>query len=134
MLLVEVSSVKTEVWQKIKTLAKTNNKKKSAAIRDKDGNLLSDPDLQRKRWAEFFSELLNPERPAIDLSDLDDKEDLECFPFLADEDDPPSVHEISEGLKKLKNYKSPGEDGICNEQLKYGSGGLTSDDVTERDL
>ena len=114
-----------EVWQKIKTLAKTNNKKKSAAIRDKDGNLLSDPDLQRKRWAEYFSELLNPERPAIDLSDLDDEEDLECFPFLADEDDPPSVHEISEGLKKLKNYKSPGEDGICNEQLKYGSGGLT---------
>ena len=35
------------------------------------------------------------------------------------------MYEISEGLKKLNNYKSPGEDGLCNEQLKYGSGGLT---------
>ena len=28
-------------------------------------------------------------------------------------------------LKKLKNFTSPGIDGISNEQLKYGSTGLT---------
>ena len=44
--------------------------------------------LQRKRSAEYFSELLNPKRPAIDLSGLDDEEDLEYLPFLADKDDP----------------------------------------------
>ena len=27
-------------------------------------------------------------------------------------------------LKKLKNFKSPGVDGITNEQLKYGEVGL----------
>ena len=39
-----------EVWQKIKVLSK-NSTKKSTAVRDKSGMLISDPDKQRKRWA-----------------------------------------------------------------------------------
>ena len=39
-------------------------------------------------------------------------------------DGPPTRDEIRYALKKLKNYKSPGMDGITNEQLKYGESAL----------
>jgi hypothetical protein len=46
------------------------------------------------------------------------------FDYLSDEDGPPSIEEIKESIKKLKNYKSVGVDEIGNEQLKYGARGV----------
>ena len=108
-----------DVWQKIKVL-QGKAKKPNAAVRDKDNNLVSDPDAQLKRWGEYFSELLNPEATAADIGDLDEEEELDCFRNLAESDGPPSIHEIEAALKRLKNHKSPGVDEISNEQLKYG--------------
>ena len=73
-----------EVWQKIKVLSKTSTKK-STAVRDRSRMLISDPDKQRKRWAEHFSDLLNPSIAGANLSDLDDVEDSPSFPDLSDE-------------------------------------------------
>ena len=75
------------MWQKIKVL-QGKAKKPNAAVRDKDNNLVSDPDAQLKRWGEYFSELLNPEATAADISDLDEEEELDCFRNLAESDGP----------------------------------------------
>ena len=111
-----------EVWQRIKVLS--NKKKKSAAVRDKSGKLIADPEAQKKRWKEYFAELLNPPSVSNDLSELDALEPEFNFTYLSESDEPPSHTEISNALKKLKNYKTPGIDGIANEQLKYGEVGI----------
>ena len=112
-----------EIWQKIKLLS-NKRKKKSTAVRDKSGKLISDTNAQRERWAEHFSELLNPDSTNIDPTELDSVEDSPSFPYLDDTDGPPSRDEILAALGRLKNFKSPGVDGISNEQLKYGSSGM----------
>ena len=112
-----------EVWQRIRSLSGKKSRK-STAVRDKTGKLISDPAAQRERWGEHFSELLNPATGNVDLSDLDSLETVPCFLHLSDSDTPPSRAEISEALLSLKNHKSPGVDEITNEQLKYGGSGL----------
>ena len=112
-----------EVWQRIKTLSGKKNRK-SAAVRDNTGQLISDPNAQRERWGEHFSELLNPPVRDADLSDLDSLEVIPSFPHLSDDDGPPTRTEIFDALQRLKNHKSPGVDDITNEQLKYGASGL----------
>ncbi|CAH1272904.1 Hypp5001 [Branchiostoma lanceolatum] len=113
-----------EVWQKIRILSNKRSKK-STAVRDKSGKLISDPDVQRERWAEHFSELLNPQQDDSDLTVLDGIAGVPSFDYLGDSDGPPTREEIQNALKKLKNHKSPGIDEITNEQLKYGAPGLT---------
>ena len=112
-----------EIWQKIKILSNKRSQK-STAVRNKSGKLISDPNSQRIRWAEHFSELLNPPPTNDDLTDLDTLDNDPSFSNLDDNDGPPTANEITSALAKLKNYKSPGVDGICNEQLKYGSSGI----------
>ena len=112
-----------EIWQKIKILSNKRGKK-STAVRDKSGKVISDPDAQRKRWKEHFEELLNPPECEADLSDLDNLDSNPSFNYLGENDGPPTADEISAALKKLKNYKSPGVDDISNEQLKYGASGM----------
>ena len=112
-----------DVWQKIRALA-NGRKTKVSAVRDKDGKLISDPNAQSDRWAEYFEGLLKPPLNPVNFSDIDGEEKVPSFENLSDEDGPPSMLEIEEALKKLKNHKSPGIDEISNEQLKYGAPGL----------
>ena len=49
---------------------------------------------------------------------------MPSFEYLSDDDEPPSIFEIEEAVRKLKNYKSAGIDDISNEQLKYGVPGI----------
>ena len=62
----------------------------------------------------------------MDLTELDEIPVEMCFQSLQEDDHPPVREEVLSALSKLKNYKSPGIDGICNEQLKYGAQGLTN--------
>ena len=112
-----------EVWQKIRSL--TNKRtNRAVAVRDKDGSLIPDPEAQSHRWAEYFEELLTPAAESVDFSLLDSEEQLLSFEYLSEDDEPPSMFEIEEAVKKLKNYKSSGIDEISNEQLKYGAPGI----------
>ena len=112
-----------EVWQKIRSL--TNNRtNRAVAVRDKNGSLISDPEAQSHRWAEYFEELLQPASDVVDFSLLDPEEKMPSFEYLSDDDEPPSIFEIEEAVRKLKNYKSAGIDDISNEQLKYGVPGI----------
>ena len=86
--------------------------------------MIADPSEQRVRWAEHFSELLNSPSTDTQLSDLDGLDVDPCFQYLGEDDPSPSSEEVACALRKLKNHKSPGVDGISNEQLRYGSDGL----------
>ena len=68
------------------------------------------------RWKEHFQDLLN--RPcSTDPNALNNKDKLPCN---ADMDIPPSLEEIEDAIKSLKNGKAPGADGIPSEVYKYG--------------
>ena len=68
--------------------------------------------------------MLNPQTTSADLTQLDSIPAEPCFNSLSEEDQAPFSNEILAALSKLKNYKSPGIDGICNKQLKFGAQGL----------
>ena len=112
-----------EVWQKIYVIS-GKKKKQSTAVRDRSGQLIADPHAQKERWKEHFSELLNPPPREADISDLVNVTPQPSFDYLTNTDEAPTRSEVVDALKKLKNYKSPGVDGITNEQLKYGEVGL----------
>ena len=86
--------------------------------------MITDPQNQKDRWKEHFTELLNPPLSSVNLDDLDNVPEQPNFGYLSCTDGPPTREEISDSLKKLKNHKSPGVDGITNEQLKFGERGL----------
>ena len=73
----------------------------------------------------FMTLLLNPQTTSVDLTQLDSLPVEPCFNSLSEEDQAPTSNEIIAALSKLKSYKSPEIDGICNEQLKFGAQGLT---------
>lgn len=82
--------------------------------KNKDGNIITGEEDVLTRWKEFFKELLNEESPGgyeyISYTSTTQQE----------EPPPPSNEEIEEIVRKLKNNKSPGSDGITSELFKYG--------------
>ena len=115
-----------EVWAKIKKISGKSKKKQATSVRDKDGKMITDPHSQKDRWEEHFTELLNPPLSNVNLNDIDGVPTQPSFGYLSCSDGPPTRDEISYSLKKLKNHKSPGVDGITNEQLKFGEAALIS--------
>ena len=107
-----------EVWQKIRVIS--GKKKQSIAVGNKLGQLIADPHAQKERWKEDSSELLNPPPQEVDISDLDNITPQPNFEYFSNTDEAPTRSEVVDALKKLKNFKSLGVDGITNEQLKYG--------------
>lgn len=79
--------------------------------RDKEGNLVTNQSEILRRWAQYFDELLNDQQ----------QQQLEAPP-AADNIilPPPSIDETRNAIRRLKNHKSPGTDGIPAELIKYG--------------
>lgn len=88
-------------------------------IKDKNGKLLTSQEDQKKRWKEHFEELLNrppPDNPPqIEPAEEDLDIDLE----------PPRKEEIEEAIKKLRNNKAAGPDGIPGDAIKGSIGSAT---------
>ncbi|KAL4085374.1 hypothetical protein QTP88_027233 [Uroleucon formosanum] len=80
-------------------------------IRNKDGELITTKMEITERWAEHFEQLLNGEDP---------EEIFDCIQEQPNnsEYETPTVQEIKMQIKRLKNHKSPDEDGIQGEILK----------------
>ncbi|KAF0702148.1 craniofacial development protein 2-like, partial [Aphis craccivora] len=82
------------------------------AIRDKDNKtILMDPNLTR--WREYFEELLNSELPELSIPEwaghtVDARVEDLC------------IEETNRAINSLKDWKSPGSDGIPAELIKYG--------------
>ena len=105
-----------EVWRHIKILS-GKTQKHTSAVRDKNGNFITDPKGKLERWKEHFEELLNPTGNSSQVPIPDESENI-YFPDLPMH--PPTADEFHKALKKLKNHKAGGVDQISNEQLKYG--------------
>ena len=113
-----------EVLAKIKKISGKSKINRVSYVQDKRGKMITDSQNQKYRWKEHFTELLNPPLSSVNLDDLDNVPEQSNFGYLSCTDGPPTRDEISDSLKKLKNHKSPGVDGITNEQLKFGERGL----------
>jgi hypothetical protein len=105
--------------------------------RDKHGKMLGEEKVILDRWAEHFSDLLNkstvPGNGQLDCSNPSNGQ-LDCSNPSNGQLDcsnpsneqtvenliKPTRQEIAEVIKKMKNNKVPGEDGILAEMIKYG--------------
>lgn len=81
-------------------------------VKDRDGKPIMGEDMQKRRWKEYFEELLNrptaQDPPDITPADSDLPIDISA----------PTEHEIRRALKQLKNNKAAGPDNIPGEVLK----------------
>ena len=81
-------------------------------VKDKSGELLTDQEEQRKRWAEHFKELLNRPPP----SEMPHMQPADT-PLQVSENKPNEA-EIKRAIRQLKNGKAAGPDGIPSEAIK----------------
>ena len=87
----------------------------SYAIKDKNDNLLTEPDKIAERWVEYFSELLNVPNNHIDI-EYEEGDDA----FVDAGDDHISVDEVVAAVAAMRNGKAPGDDGLPIEILRAG--------------
>jgi len=86
-------------------------------LKKDDGSLVTNQEKIMEKWAEYFEKLLNCEVPVDTLT----------FGHNEPNDDPcppPSKEEIEQQINRLKNHKSPGEDDLQGEILKYADSSM----------
>lgn len=86
-------------------------------LKSRDGcTLLKDSNAINERWREHFHELLNKDQEIneVSLSKIPQK------PTITDLDKVPSLQEVENAIKQLKNNKAAGSDGIPAEFFKEG--------------
>ncbi|CAH8620146.1 unnamed protein product [Schistosoma rodhaini] len=81
-------------------------------IKDKEGKTIAETEEQRKRWAEYFEELLN--RPAP-LNPPDIKAAHTDLPIDVA---PPTIEEVKMPIRHIKSGKTAGPENIQAEALK----------------
>lgn len=92
----------------------TTPKSKPRGIKDKNGRIQNDPEIIGKIWQEYYENILYEDGKTITNENLEMTEEEE------DEAKCPTEIEVKEQIKRLRNGKAPGEDGIEAELLKYG--------------
>lgn len=92
--------------------------KQTTAVLDKNGKLLNKREEVRERWTEHFKEILNrgeTENPVLS-DELFDPEFSDIIEEISVSE--PTLGEVKQALKRLKNGKVPGADSIKAELLK----------------
>ena len=84
-------------------------------IRNEDGELLHNAEAIRDRFARHFQSLLNPDGAELDYDILELIDQLPIDEALSRE---PEIWETEKAIRKLKNWKACGPDGIPAEALK----------------
>ncbi|CAE1287132.1 unnamed protein product [Acanthosepion pharaonis] len=77
----------------------------SETLRSRDGAITAGLGEQLNLWKEHFNELLNHPNPATEVS-VEPTDEYDCNTA------PPTVDEVRDILRHLRNNKAPGEDGI----------------------
>ena len=88
--------------------------------KDKDGLVLADEERCIRRWAEYFKELLSPDRTSNRNDSKDDLLFQIAQPYIAE----PTIQEVKDEITKLKNFKAPGTDNIPGELFEHGGNAL----------
>lgn len=102
---------------------KTQYKPKAVGIKDKNGQLIIQPKEGLEIWKEYFTDLLNGDIRENEITDYP------TFNHVEPEVAIPSLEEIKQAIKELKNNKAPGQDGI-NAEIWRGS---SSQKITHAD-
>lgn len=85
--------------------------------KDKDNKTVVGEDEILGLWRDYFDELLNG---IEDEMNIEEETEIHRRDQEEEEQRPPTVEEIQEIIRKLKNDKSPGSDQITAEMFKYG--------------
>ena len=92
--------------------------------RDKDGVILTDEREVINRWKQHFEEHLNGAE--AETEDQDGRGDDYIGTAGEGEEPAPTMREVKDAIKKLKNNKAAGKDGIAAELIKMGPARLAS--------
>ena len=87
---------------------------KTAPLKSKTGETITDQAEQMKRWAEHYQELYSRENIVTDKA----REGTEVLPTMDELDAQPTIEELEKALDSLASGKAPGKDGIPPEVLK----------------
>ncbi|PNF23609.1 hypothetical protein B7P43_G04761 [Cryptotermes secundus] len=88
---------------------------RTTLCRDKEGTILSSDEAILERWAQYFEELLNS-----NSSEQVEGMTIDRNQGNFDAEEPaPTIKEVEEAIKKLKNNKAPGMDLITAELVKF---------------
>ena len=104
-----------EMYQKIK-IATGKATQKTAPLKSKSSDIISDKPKQLERWVEHYLELYSHEnkisQPALDA--------LENLPVMKKLDAKPTTLQLSKAIDALSAHKAPGQDGIPPDIIKSG--------------
>ena len=84
----------------------------NAPVKDSSGNIISEESKRNRRWKEHFESLLNRPDPTTqpDISPAEETLDIDT--------DPPTLEEVKQAIKAMKNGKAGGLDGVTADMLK----------------
>jgi hypothetical protein len=106
-----------EFYQGIKIERRRNVSTKQIFCKNK-GQLVGGTEESLKRWVEYFGEVYGiGEEETLQTEEEESLTTGEC-------EEPPRKEEIKEIIKRFKNNKAPGENGITAEMLKVGGQNL----------
>ena len=89
---------------------------KTAPLKAKSGEVITDQSKQLQRWVEHYLELYSTQNIVTDAA-LDA---LPRLPVMEELDEMPTLEELSKALDNLACGKAPGKDSIPSEVLKHG--------------
>ena len=98
-------------------------RKRSAPLKTKEGNTITDKDQQMTRWAEHYGEVLGS-KTVVKEEALQAVTKLPCMEEL---DEPPTIEELSKEIDNLQSRKAAGMDAISPELIKSGKESLLDD-------
>ena len=112
-----------EIW-KIRRNLTTNTDPKMSVL-DKKGELITEDTAIKERYIEYYQDLVKPRPPEEEAMDTirERLRNFEVNKLVKSYDDneintPFTERELEAAMKKLKDNKCPGHDGITNEILK----------------
>ena len=94
--------------------------RKTAPLKSKTGEVITERAKQLDRWAEHYTELYSTINSVTDTA-LDSIRNLDVMDVL---DDIPTRKELSDAIDQLACWKAPGEDGITPDLIKLGKPAL----------
>ncbi|GLV47822.1 hypothetical protein CBL_20971, partial [Carabus blaptoides fortunei] len=102
--------------------AKIGNQENTIYCKSKKGKLIGGDRKKADRWKEYFEELLNDgdnEETEVEMTIEEQGGSIEGNQ-MDTTINPPTMEETQKAISRMKNNKSPGENGIRVEMIKYG--------------